>query len=377
MGQLDQPMSRSQQTQSIEWLKEFVLPLWMDQGIDRRNGGFHESLNLSTGTPEMGPRRAMVQARQIYSLRVALALGIGSPDDVRPIIVTGAKNLVKTYQQPSGSFLHSVDASGQPHNSTPELYTQAFALFGLAHAFSVEPLPEFKNAALKLMEYLSRERKIAAGGFSELQNGAIVFQSNPHMHLFEAAIAWTEADTDLIWKSLAGETLDLCLNHFIDSQTGLLAEHFDSKWNILKEGERFFFEPGHQYEWSWLMGRYQNASGRDLTSVRLKLFENAEMAERHPIYKSVYDQVWSDFSVKSHTARFWPQCERIKCAAQLAHAASATEAMQALLQYFETPVKGLWYDIREESGEFKSQPAKASSLYHIIGAIAEFEKLRN
>ena len=77
------------------------------------------------------------------------------------------------------------------------------------------------------------------------------------------------------------------------------------------------------------------------------------------------------------SSRFWPQCERIKAAAQLGRAESARAAMNALLRYFDTSVSGLWNDTWEENGTFDQRPVKSSSLYHIIGAISEFAKLRS
>ena len=53
---------------------------------------------------------------------------------------------------------------------------------------------------------------------------------------------------------------------------------------------------------------------------------------------------------------------------------SALEAMAGLFRYFEGAHPGLWFDTWDENGKFREQPVKASSLYHIIGAIAEFQK---
>jgi mannose-6-phosphate isomerase len=87
----------------------------------------------------------------------------------------------------------------------------------------------------------------------------------------------------------------------------------------------------------------------------------------------VYDELWSDFSPKTKSSRFWTQCERIKCAADRGAFPEATEAMESLLLFFETPVRGLWLDRMAEDKTFKGENAKASSLYHIIGAIAEYQ----
>jgi len=52
------------------------------------------------------------------------------------------------------------------------------------------------------------------------------------MHLFEAALAWIEVDTDPVWRELAEKVFTLCRDKFVDKETGLLAEQFDSDWPI-------------------------------------------------------------------------------------------------------------------------------------------------
>ena len=50
-------------------------------------------------------------------------------------------------------------------------------------------------------------------------NGQIVYRSNPHMHLFEAALAWMAVDRDPEWRSLADELCVLATTKFIDEET--------------------------------------------------------------------------------------------------------------------------------------------------------------
>lgn len=367
-----------------DWLTKDALPLWLKNGVDWKNGGFFESLSLD-GEPQDVPRRAMVQARQIYSFKVAKDLKLCDADQASRAIELGVRSLINDFSHKSGGFIHSIGIDRQPVNSTLELYTQAFAIFGLAHAYAQTAQPEFKSRAKDVIQYLSRERRVNGGGFTEVKTGT-TYESNPHMHLFEAALEWMEIDTDPEWKLLADEILDLALSKFIDPATGALAEFFSDSWLPLLENGKFVFEPGHQFEWAWLMGRHQKITGRNLLAVRTRLFELAERSGVDAKTKMTLDQMWSDFSVKSHTSRFWPQAERVKAAVQLTledtsretaavHAKSADDALTALFDFLNTPTRGLWFDTREADGTFKRQPAKASSLYHIIGAMSEYLRL--
>ena len=204
------------------------------------------------------------------------------------------------------------------------------------------------------------------------QEGKICFEANPHMHLFEASLAWMETDPDPLWIELADEILELCLQHLIDPKTGFLSEHFEAGWKPLMSGQRFVVEPGHQFEWSWLLSRYEKLRKVNLGMIRSSLFESSEKFGIHKSGKFVFDEIWSDGSEKKQSSRFWPQCERIKCAVAMGKKQTAEDAMQGLLCFFETEHPGLWYDQRDPEGQFNLENSKASSLYHIISAIQEF-----
>ena len=80
-------------------------------------------------------------------------------------------------------------------------------------------------------------------------------------------------------------------------------------------------------------------------------------------------------------ARLWPQTERLRAtllASQLAGDRtlweSADEAAATLCRYLDMPTPGLWRDQMQTDGEFVVEPVKASSFYHIVGAILELDR---
>lgn len=366
-----------QKRNALKWLSEKVFPLWSAEGIDSQSGAFVESISFA-GKAENSSRRALVQARQIYSFVEAWRLDVIKKDRLKPIIQRAIHAWIKLYRQPSGAFIHSVNTAGKPMNTDLDLYTQAFVLFGLAQAYEVfqsdeSQAHEIKSQALKVLNYLKTERKNpAGGGYTEIKNGELLYQSNPHMHLFEAALAWTRLESDPQWRSLSDELYQLCCQKFIDSSTGFLAEHFDQNSQPLREGNRFIFEPGHHYEWAWLFVQYEKITGQSVGDRPQNLFELAEKFGLTPDKTLAYDEILSDGKVKKNTSRFWPQCERIKAAVALKNFEVADEAMKALFNHFIISDQGLWKDnLTNTEG-----PAKGSSLYHIINAISEYVQFR-
>ncbi len=356
---------------SIDWLNTQALPLWLTKGVNPW-GGFEEAMTL-TGVPHAIPRRAMVQARQMYALRTARQMKLVAPDRAHLLMAQTADFLIKNFARPDGSFRHSVRPDLQANSEAADLYTQAFALFGMAQAYAELKNVKYKTRALEVVHYLKSQRHLPGGGYSEFaKDGGIVYQSNPHMHLFEAYVTWLEIDDDPQWRRFAQEILDLALTRFIEPKTGLLVEHFDDQWLPILQQGRFAWEPGHQYEWAWLMNKYQTATKAALPERIMNLVMNAERFGINA-QGAVYDELWSDLSVKAPTSRFWPQCERIKACSALGLAESADQGMVALMRFFVTPTPGLWFDRMNPDGTFHEEPARASSLYHIIGAIAEYE----
>lgn len=369
--------------ESDAWLANDVFPLWTARAVDATNGGFVESLDAQAAVVP-GPRRAMVQARQIYAYTEALKLKILNSEDVLSLIRKNCK-FIENYSLPNGAYLHAVTAAGEPVQLQSELYTQAFMLFGLARAYECLGDSDLKSRALKLISYLNRERKNNSGGFTEIKNEQVVYQSNPHMHLFEAVIEWIRIDTDPVWKKIAHDMYHLCQTHFVNNKIGVVAEYFSENWAVMTENNRFVFEPGHQYEWAWLIVQYEQLLKLPRTALPEMLFKIAEAHGVNQVTQLAYDELYSDFTIKKSSSRFWPQCERIKAAVQIGlyaqptqqpeFAAAADAALNALNDYFKTPTLGLWQDTKDGE-KFIAQPSKASSLYHIINALSEYKQKR-
>jgi mannose-6-phosphate isomerase len=96
------------------------------------------------------------------------------------------------------------------------------------------------------------------------------------------------------------------------------------------------------------------------------------------------DELDDDFAIVRATARLWPQTERLKAAVRFARTGQpdqrwrymqhALSAARGLWRYLQTPTPGLWRDRQRADATFVDEPASASSLYHLIGAIRELDE---
>jgi mannose/cellobiose epimerase-like protein (N-acyl-D-glucosamine 2-epimerase family) len=367
---------RGQSAELQQWLFQHALPLWWERGADKA-GGFYELLDAS-GAAMAVPRRARVQGRQSYSFAVAGKMGWEGP--WREASVHGVAYMQARYLREDGLHRTLVANDGAALDETAVLYDHAFALLGSAWIAAM--LPERKDLAIYsqgLLDRIAQSSRHPHGGFRE--TGTKPFLSNPHMHLLEAALAWMEFDGGDLWRVLASEIIELCLTRFIDPALGAVREEFDENWQAVPVPGGAL-EPGHQFEWAWLLERWARLSG-DVRChpAALRLFEVGCLGI-DPVRNVAVDALHDDFSVARNGARLWPQTERLKAALILMETATpqmdfcgqAVGAAQSLLAYLDVPTKGLWRDKMQEDGSYVDEPSPASSFYHIVCAILSLQQ---
>jgi mannose-6-phosphate isomerase len=363
------------------WAAQAAYPLWWKTGADHKTGGFFEKIDQD-GAPIDGPRRGRVLPRQIYSFAIAGDLGWNGP--WREAVEHGLDFYLSAYRRPDGLFRTLVGPNGESLDETADLYDQAFALFALAAVAKVLPAraEEARTIAVTVRERLIAERKHPAAGFHQSNPPTAPLQSNPHMHLFEAMLAWNEIDGDPAWRALADEIAELALAKFVHAESGQIREFFDLDWNPAPGVDGRICEPGHQFEWGWLLLRWGKLADRpDATATALKMIDAGETHGTDLARGVAINALLDDFSVHDDGARLWPQTERIKAAVLAAETTGearywdmAAAAAEGLLAYLRTPLTGLWRDKHQADETFVEEPAPASSFYHIVLSILEMDR---
>ena len=239
---------------------------------------------------------------------------------------------------------------------------------------SLDPNGGWQSRAYALVETLKRDFAHPAGGFHEDPHGRLTLRANPHMHLLEAALAWLAIDPNLVWRGMADEIVALCLERFIDRDTAALRESFALDWTPVSGIPGQVVEPGHHYEWAFLLDRWAKLTGRDRPAdvPRLIAFADANGLDRKR--RVAINGIKLDGSAYDATARLWPQTERMRAYLidrRDGDEARIAEAIESLSRFLEAPLSGLWYENLAADGRFVVEAAPATSLYHIVGAIAE------
>lgn len=362
------------------WALSIAFPLWWKVGADHKGGGFFETIEQS-GEVRDTPRRGRVLPRQIYAFSTAGELGWTGP--WREAIDHGLDHYLKVYRRPDGLFCALIGLGGSVLDDSVTLYDQAFAIFALGMATKVAPeRTELREIAVSVRETLVATLKHPLGGFHLTVPESLPLQSNPHMHLLEACLAWSEVDSDPAWRALADEIAELAISKFIAPETGALREFFAADWSTGPGINGRIWEPGHQYEWGWLLLRWGQLAGRpDATAAALRMLDLAERVGCDSARGVAINAMLDDMSVHDEGARLWPQTERVKAGILAAEITGdnrwwgvATAGAEGLMQYLRTPTPGLWRDKLRPDGSFVEEAAPASSFYHIVCAIAEMDR---
>lgn len=343
------------------WLRTAALPLWATVGVDPA-GGFREGI-APDGRPHDPRRRGRVQSRQAFVFATVAAEGFAGP--WAEVARQGFDWYVRHGRRDDGLFVNALDAAGGVIDPTANVYEQAFAMLAMSALGA-----HWETQALVTMRALDALRH-PAGGYREASGQP--FQANCHMHLFETCLAWEAVGADPAWTTKADELGQFALARFVED--GRLHEFFDEAWRPLAD-EAGLLEPGHHFEWAWLLERWGAARGNaEARKAARALFATGRKgidARRGVVFNSFK----ADLSARDPAARLWPQTEYLKAALILDEDAHALAACEALAIYLDTPVRGAWRDVMRPDGGFIPEPAPASSFYHILVALLDLAKPR-
>jgi N-acylglucosamine 2-epimerase/mannose-6-phosphate isomerase len=141
-------------------------------------------------------------------------------------------------------------------------------------------------------------------------------------------------------------------------------------------------EPGHQFEWAWILQQYQAVSSVDVADAAKRLTDFAErtgVSTEGLTWRSVRD----DGVALDRGSRVWPNTERIKAAVAMCRLFGQDpepwfqQSTDVLLKRFFRPApSGAWIDAIDEAGAPAVDKIPASSLYHVFLAFAEMQQVR-
>ncbi|MEI6384991.1 MAG: AGE family epimerase/isomerase [Spirochaetota bacterium] len=357
--------------------------------------GFAEEVGPRWTDASPGRRTSLCQARLAYVFTHAGTLGYPGSAEARAAAKAGSQailNLQRVFWKAEArGWSKASDGEGTATDCDIDSYDQAFGLLAMAWNFRASGDPDSREIALEALAGLDAAAgKAGIEGYPEWRNydGSVPMaalakrRQNPHMHLLEAFLAWNAFDPSGPWLERAASMVGLFREHFTATPQGSLAEYFDANLDPIAGPDGALREPGHHFEWIWLLRRWELASGD--RAARGDADSLWEFAADKGIDSDgfAFDEVSSDGRIITASRLLWPQTELLKAhCARLewkfgpTDRAAAARVAAGLGTYAVEGEKGLWHNRIGREGKAIGGPALSRLLYHLFVALCEFERI--
>jgi mannose/cellobiose epimerase-like protein (N-acyl-D-glucosamine 2-epimerase family) len=340
---------------------DVIVPLWQGPGWNAEMALPYEALDAQHQPLPPQRYRAMACARQLF----LFSSFIGHPQVADAGIRAAA--LFRSLQQhfhdaEHGGWFYSIDPQGAPLDRRKDLYTHAFIIFACAHYWAKvrEPLVEsVLNAALHVVAEQFADgdglyESVLDEDWSSFGAGPL---QNPLMHLAEAFLATLEVREDAQTLAALDALAEAMQRRFVDIEHGVMLEKpLDAVDN--------WSEPGHQFEWFYLLESSEHLRGTPLHRSLTTAFAHAEEQGVDQVTGAVVAMLEVDGSVKDGTQRIWAQAEYLR-ALTLRSDSEALLARQlnALQQRFLHPAG--WNECLDSQGRVSRSDMPSTTPYHL------------
>ncbi|WP_426143003.1 AGE family epimerase/isomerase [Pseudomonas sp. DWP3-1-2] len=349
-----------------------IVPLWLGPGWNADLALPYEAVDASHRPLPPQRYRAMACARQLF----VFSSLIDHPSV--PDAASRAAALFRSLQShfhdaEHGGWFYSIDAQGAPLDRRKDLYTHAFIIFACAHYWAKvrEPLVESVfNAALTVVA----ERFADGTGlyeamldedWSSLNTGAL---QNPLMHLAEAFLATLAVREDAATVGALDDLVRGMQEHFVDIAHGVMLE------KPLGAVDNWY-EPGHQFEWFFLLDSSARLQGSPLHASLTQAFGHAEVHGVDPQTGAVVAMLEVDGTVRDGTQRIWAQAEYLRALALRPNSDAALGRQLNALKTRFLHVTG-WNECLDSAGNVSRDDMPSTTPYHLatcyIGLAAYF-----
>ncbi|MFJ3467349.1 AGE family epimerase/isomerase [Pseudomonas sp. NPDC090201] len=338
-----------------------IVPLWQGPGWNADMALPYEALDAAHQPLPPQRYRAMACARQLF----LFASFIGNPrvPDAEVRAAALFRSLQRHFHDAEhGGWFYSIDPQGAPLDRRKDLYTHAFIIFACAHYWAKvrEPLVEsVLNAALHVVAEQFADgdglyEAVLDEDWSSLDAGPL---QNPLMHLAEAFLATLEVREDEDTLAALDALAEAMQRRFVDVAHGVMLEKpLDAVDN--------WSEPGHQFEWFYLLESSKHLRGTPLHRSLTTAFAHAQAQGVDPLTGAVVAMLEVDGSVKDGTQRIWAQAEYLR-ALTLRPDSQALLARQlnALQQRFLHA--GGWNECLDNQGQVSRSDMPSTTPYHL------------
>jgi mannose-6-phosphate isomerase len=365
-----------------DWFWQDFLGDWLAQVQDGDLGVF-DALDAD-GNPDLTATKSLLaQARTLFTLSHAALLS-GAP----ALKAAAGKQaaVLHRFRKAPGLYRCTANRDGSPTghaaDSAARSYDQTFVILGLVTWNRLSPSDAVPQLIEDCWQALQTQLTDAATGL--LLNDDIGANTtpaqNPHMHLYEACLQAMRMTGDAVWLARAAKLRSTALAHFMDQDSGSIAEFLTPDLSPLPGADGQRREIGHQCEWAWLLlQEAELAANPNIGAPAARLLDFADrfgFTQTGPLHGAAFDAVSAAGAVTENSFLLWPQTEAIKTLAirHIAGEPDAADRAQALMcTMFEGWFAGrpVFVNRLDAEGHSLWSEALTRLIYHVILAMTE------
>ena len=339
--------------------QDVIVPLWQGPGWNAELALPYEALDAEHHPLPPQRYRAMACARQLYLFSSLIGQVPGAKERAAALFRSLQQHF---HDAEHGGWFYSIDPQGAPLDQRKDLYTHAFILFACAHYWDKVREPLVESVLNAVLEVLAQRFSTGDGlyeaclerDWSLLNTGPL---QNPLMHLAEAFLATLSVREDLAAQRALVELCTAMQQRFIDPQHSVLMEKpLGSVDN--------WFEPGHQFEWYFLLESSPLLRGSKLHASVERAFAFTEQLGVDQSSGAVRAMLTLDGQSKDATQRIWAQAEYLRALTLRPDSEASVLHQLQTLQQRSLHARG-WYECRDENGEVSRQDMPSTTPYHL------------
>lgn len=371
---------------SLQEEKNNLLNFYLENSIDKDNGGFYGEVNISNQPDPAADKSLILNSRILWSFSSAYRKD--KKASYKKAADRAYNYLLDNFEdQKYGGFYWLLDSEGNPLKTKKQIYGQAFSVYALSEYFKAFNKDETLKKAVDTFALIeNKSYDVKYGGYFEaysrkweqIENMSLSKKDlnsaksmNTHLHILEAYTNLYRVWSDPELKAKLEELLEIILNKIIDQKIYCFKLFFDEQWNAKSETVSF----GHDIEGSWLIYEAAEVLGEQYLldfaeefslKMAAEVLENGR-AEDGSIY---YEFEGGNFDKDRH---WWPQAEALVGFLNAYQLSGSEEFLEAALKVWNYILKNLidhekggWYWLISEENKI-SQKAKINpwkSSYH-------------
>lgn len=341
---------------------QVVLPIWRGPGFNAALGLPCEAVGHDHRPLPAVRYRAMACARQLFVFSQA---GDVAHADV---LFDALRHYFHDTQR--GGWFYSVDGAGAPLDTTKDLYTHAFVVFAcaeyLVRSGNRDALDVMNETSAQIVDRFAAHGGLLNAaldaGFSTVTGTPV---QNPLMHLTEAWLAAHDATRDAAFATSLTRLVEAIARAFVHRPTGCIAElPSGSVDNRL--------EPGHQFEWFYLVRRAAVLLGQsDLDAALTRAFDFAETHGIDHATGGVYASLDEAGAITDSAQRIWAQTEYLRALATKGDAAANARLPQQIERFRERFLRSDgWIESMTAEGKIMRAEMPSTTPYHLATSYA-------